>query len=61
MSVKQRLISKIEHPDIVFRVVGWSAFAAVAIVFVVYILNYPLAKYDVYVSVHSHAHMNKGD
>ncbi|KAH9902650.1 P-loop containing nucleoside triphosphate hydrolase protein [Cubamyces lactineus] len=31
-----------------YRVVGWSAFAAVAIVFVVYILNYPLAKYDVY-------------
>ncbi|KAI0326434.1 hypothetical protein GY45DRAFT_1373978, partial [Cubamyces sp. BRFM 1775] len=31
-----------------YRVVGWSAFAAVAIVLVVYILNYPLAKYDVY-------------
>ncbi|CDO75190.1 hypothetical protein BN946_scf184866.g31 [Trametes cinnabarina] len=31
-----------------YRVLGWSAFAAVAIVLVVYILNYPLAKYDVY-------------
>ncbi|KAI0775079.1 P-loop containing nucleoside triphosphate hydrolase protein [Trametes elegans] len=31
-----------------YRVLGWSAFTAVAIVVVVYILNYPLAKYDVY-------------
>ncbi|KAI8980033.1 P-loop containing nucleoside triphosphate hydrolase protein [Trametes punicea] len=31
-----------------YRVLGWSAFAAVAIVLVVYVLNYPLAKYDVY-------------
>ncbi|KAI0636054.1 P-loop containing nucleoside triphosphate hydrolase protein [Trametes polyzona] len=31
-----------------YRVLGWSAFTAVAIVLVVYVLNYPLAKYDVY-------------
>ena len=61
MSVNQRLILSIDFPDVVSRVVGWSAFAAVAIVFVVYILNYPLAKYDVYVSVPSHAYTTEGD
>ena len=61
MSVNQRLILKIDFPDVVTRVVGWSAFAAVAIVFVVYILNYPLAKYDVYVSAHSHTYTIKDD
>ena len=28
---------------------GWSAFTAVAVTILVYLLNYPLAKYDVYV------------
>ncbi|KAI0671861.1 P-loop containing nucleoside triphosphate hydrolase protein [Trametes maxima] len=31
-----------------YRVLGWSSFTAVAIILVVYVLNYPLAKYDVY-------------
>ncbi|OJT02453.1 ATP-dependent bile acid permease [Trametes pubescens] len=31
-----------------YRVLGWSAFTAVVIVLIVYILNYPLAKYDVW-------------
>ncbi|KAI0833629.1 P-loop containing nucleoside triphosphate hydrolase protein [Trametes gibbosa] len=31
-----------------YRVLGWSAFTAVVIVLVVYVLNYPLAKYDVW-------------
>nr|VWP00151.1 Trehalase (EC (Alpha-trehalose glucohydrolase) [Ganoderma boninense] len=30
------------------RVLGWSAFTAVAVTVVVYLLNYPLAKYDLY-------------
>ncbi|KAI0359724.1 P-loop containing nucleoside triphosphate hydrolase protein [Trametes cingulata] len=34
------------------RVLGWSAFMAVAIVLVVWVLNYPLAKYDVYLMRH---------
>lgn len=33
-----------------FRVLGWSSIAGVIVVLVVYILNYPLAKYNVYVS-----------
>lgn len=31
------------------RVLGWSAFAGVAVVLVAYVLNYPLAKYSVHV------------
>lgn len=30
-------------------ILGWSAFAGVAVVIVAYILNYPLAKYNIYV------------
>lgn len=35
------------------RVLGWSAFTAVAVTVVVYLLNYPLAKYDLFVRVAS--------
>ncbi|TBU62826.1 P-loop containing nucleoside triphosphate hydrolase protein [Dichomitus squalens] len=31
-----------------YRVLGWSAFTAVAVTVVVYLMNYPLAKYDIY-------------
>jgi hypothetical protein len=31
------------------RVLGWSALSGVVVVLVAYILNYPLAKYNIYV------------
>jgi hypothetical protein len=31
------------------RVLGWSALSGVAVVLVSYVINYPLAKYNVYV------------
>ena len=34
-----------------FRVLGWSSLAGVVVVLVVYTLNYPLAKYNVYVRI----------
>lgn len=34
---------------IVHRILGWSALSGVAVVLVAYALNYPLAKYNVYV------------
>ncbi|KAI0749685.1 P-loop containing nucleoside triphosphate hydrolase protein [Daedaleopsis nitida] len=36
-----------------YRVLGWSAFTAVAVTIIVYTLNTPLAKYDVYLFRHS--------
>ena len=30
-------------------ILGWSAFAAVIVTIVVYLLNWPLANYDIYV------------
>lgn len=33
-----------------YSILGWSAFAGVVVVLVAYILNYPLAKYNIYVS-----------
>jgi hypothetical protein len=33
------------------RILGWSALSGVAVVLVAYVLNYPLAKYNIYVSV----------
>ncbi|KAK7682642.1 hypothetical protein QCA50_014442 [Cerrena zonata] len=36
-----------------YRILGWSAFAGVAVVLVAYLLNYPLARYNVYVTRNS--------
>ncbi|KAH9906597.1 ABC transporter type 1, transmembrane domain-containing protein [Fomitopsis serialis] len=33
-----------------YRILGWSSLAAVVVVVVAYVLNYPLAKYNVYVT-----------
>lgn len=31
------------------RILGWSALSGVVVVLVAYVLNYPLAKYNIYV------------
>ncbi len=36
------------------RILGWSAFAAVIVTIVVYLLNWPLATYDIYVRSDTH-------
>ena len=33
------------------RVLGWSALSGVAVILLAYLLNYPLAKYNISVSV----------
>jgi hypothetical protein len=41
------------HSSFFFRILGWSALSGVVVVLLAYVVNYPLAKYNIYVTRNS--------